>query len=61
MNRRKFLSIGGFMPSAMVVAGIRSGDQQEEIPQFENGGLLTAEALNRIVDRINLLEQKGSI
>lgn len=61
MNRRKFLGLGVLSSVAATVGGESSVDDRsdEELPRFEEGGLLTSAQLNRMVDEINDLKKKG--
>ena len=59
MNRRKFLTSGGLFGFVAALAGeFAHNTDDEEIPRFEDGALLTSQQLNRIVDELNRLKVK---
>lgn len=65
MERRKFLKLGGLFSAAATTTGVAafSGDvkaKTEPLPKFESKTVLTSEALNAMVERINMLESRLS-
>ena len=59
MNRRKFLTSGGLFGLVGALASeFKHSADDEQIPRFEDGSLLTSQQLNRIVDELNRLKVK---
>lgn len=63
MNRRKFVRIGGVGAAAVVTAPIVAvaavvTRNNEPLPPFEAGQLLSSSSLNAMVQRINELESR---
>lgn len=59
MDRRKFLSLGGLLSVAGATTGLAVLEDDDLIPRFEDGQLLSSADLNRLVDRLNDLSRKG--
>lgn len=63
MNRRKFMKVGGSSAAMVIAAPVVAvasvvTRNNEPLPPFEVGGLLTSASLNAMVARINELESR---
>lgn len=63
MERRKFLKLGGLISASATTAGVavfsnEAKSEAKPLPKFEEGSILTAEALNAMISRINELESR---
>ena len=63
MERRRFLKLGGLISATATTAGVavfanEAKSTQEPLPEFREGSILTAEALNAMIVRINELESR---
>lgn len=65
MQRRRFIKLGGLFSATATTSGVAmlaDGAKAKQAPlaEFSEGGILTAAALNALVERINDIESRIS-
>lgn len=65
MERRRFLKLGGLFSAAATTGSVialtsETKAEKKPLPEFTEGGILTASALNALVVRINEIESRIS-